>query len=454
MAAKSLPQPAVAHRARFKDQSARTLLPVILLSLPIFGLLFHCAYHSYHGSHHHGTDLIHGLGSIDSIDADESLSSSASNVFLYVASYGGSVTTLKITRGGDGVHLRPVATTEGCAGSPSWLTLDSANDVLYCTDEGLSLTAGDGSLSSFRTISDGSLVRLERLRTVAGPVSAVLYGKDGNGLAVAHYGGSALTSWDIKDPENIKSVQTRLFKLSQPGPDPSRQEASHPHAAAVDPKGKFVLVPDLGADLVRIYATNEDDLNLQEREPLVVAPGSGPRHVAFADKGKKTFMYLVTELGNTVVGYEVTYDDDDIAFEQIWSSGIHGKDRKVPKGAAASEIAISPDSNFLILASRSENHLSIPNPNPTNKTQITSDPLINFSIDSKTGDLELLQEVPCGGRVPRQFSVNQAGDLVAVALQNDGRVAVIERDVQTGVLGEIVAYADIEGEVTTVIFNE
>lgn len=109
----------------------------------------------------------------------------------------------------------------------------------------------------------------------------------------------------------------------------------------LDPEGKFLLVPDLGADLVRIYAINKEDLNLEEHDPLVVTPGSGPRHIAFADTGKKTFMYLVTELGNTVVGYEVAYTDDTIAFEQIWTGGIHGKDKKVPNGAAASEITVS-----------------------------------------------------------------------------------------------------------------
>lgn len=193
MKVRHLPQPAIAHTPRhFKDNSARAFLPVILLSLPIFGLLLHCAYHSYHPGRHHAEGL-GGVGlpaSSSLADADVAAADyddiSSTNAFLYVASYGGSVTTLKMTRGADSLRLRPVATTEGCAGSPSWLTLDAANRVLYCTDEGLSSTVPDGSLSSFRTIRDGSLVRLGRVRTVLGPVSAAVYGKEGNGIAVAH----------------------------------------------------------------------------------------------------------------------------------------------------------------------------------------------------------------------------------------------------------------------------
>ncbi|KAH6996301.1 Lactonase, 7-bladed beta-propeller-domain-containing protein [Ilyonectria sp. MPI-CAGE-AT-0026] len=446
----SLPRPAIAHGASYRANNSRVLLPVLLLSLPVLALLVHCAYHRY--DHGHSADLSHGLEPAAPFAFADGL---ASATFLYVASYGGTVTTFKLTKSGvaKSLDLEPVASTDGCAGSPSWLTLDHANSILYCTDEGLT-TGSEGSLSSFSVIEDGSLVRLDRVRTVFGPVSAAVYGKDRNGLALAHYGGSALSTWNVEDPSAITSVQTRLFKMAQPGPDPSRQEAPHPHAAVVDPTGQFILVPDLGADLIRVYAIRDGDLDLTERDPLFVAPGSGPRHLAFADRGEKTFMYLVTELGNTVVGYEVTYDDESIAFEEVWTSGIHGKGNHVPTGGAASEIIISPDSNFLILSSRNESTLEIPNFDPDNSTAVASDPLINFAIDPQTGHLDLVQETPCGGLFPRQFSINKAGTLVAVGLQSDGRVVIIERDTETGELGNFVAHASIEGEVTAVIFNE
>lgn len=41
--------------------------------------------------------------------------------------------------------------------------------------------------------------------------------------------------------------------------------------------------------------------------------------------------------------------------------------------------------------------------------------------------------------MPRQFSLNKAGDMVAVSVQNDGCVVVFERDVKTGKMGRIVA---------------
>ncbi|KAG5988699.1 hypothetical protein E4U43_004660, partial [Claviceps pusilla] len=89
--------------------------------------------------------------------------------FLHVSSYNGNITTLDL---GDmpttGVPLlRTVSSTNGCAGSPSWLTLDRTKSVLYCVDEGL--TAANGSLSSFATSAHGSSRRLDKVPTLGGP---------------------------------------------------------------------------------------------------------------------------------------------------------------------------------------------------------------------------------------------------------------------------------------------
>jgi 6-phosphogluconolactonase (cycloisomerase 2 family) len=106
-----------------------------------------------------------------------------------------------------------------------------------------------------------------------------------------------------------------------------------------------------------------------------------------------------------------------------------------------------PDNKFLIVSSRGENSLTIPNFDPSNSTALPSDPLITFAIDQDTGFLKLVQTAPAGGRNPRGFSLNLAGTLVASALQDDNRVVVFERNVTTGLIGKVVAHATVgEGE--------
>ena len=109
----------------------------------------------------------------------------------------------------------------------------------------------------------------------------------------------------------------------------------------LDPTGSFILAPDLGADLIRIFAAG-DDATVEPLEPLAVEPGSGPRHVVFLEgKGKGTVMFLITELGNSISGFDVAYPEGGITFEKLFTIPTHGEGEEVPEGAGAAEILVS-----------------------------------------------------------------------------------------------------------------
>lgn len=129
--------------------------------------------------------------------------------------------------------------------------------------------------------------------------------------------------------------------MNGPGPDPDRQDAPHPHQTVLDPTGKFIVVPDLGADKVYVYAVGSNDLKVKALAPISVKPGSGPRHLAFAVRDGRTFMYLVTELASTIIGYEVTYPAGSIKFRELFNIGSHGAGKPVSKTAYASEVVVS-----------------------------------------------------------------------------------------------------------------
>lgn len=122
-------------------------------------------------------------------------SAASSSMLLYSASYNGYITTLNLTlsgtscggvSGGDGscnATLKTLEFHDGCWPDPAWLELDKANSVLYCSDEGIS--ARNGSLVSFRTSPLGTLEVLNKVETLKGPVSSVIYG-GGKAMALAH----------------------------------------------------------------------------------------------------------------------------------------------------------------------------------------------------------------------------------------------------------------------------
>lgn len=372
----------------------------------------------------------------------------ASSSILYSSSYGGSVSALDLTLASASTpaSLKIVASTKECSPDPSWLTLDSAQSRLYCVGEGLN--SRNGSLSAFATSSNGSLSLVNKVDTIGGPVSSVVYGS-GQGLAVAHYTGSSLSTYNIAD---LQLFQSKTW--SGPlGPNTTRQDAPHPHEATVDPSGRFVVVPDLGSDQVRILSIDgAGGIGLTEVEPLVASPGSGPRHLEFLKVGGKTFMYLVGEMSNTVTVYEVGYGADctSMSFREVMVTGTHGE--VSTPNAAAAEVHLSPDNRFLLVSSRFDQAFNIPSFDTTDGTLVPSDTITSFSIDQETGSIAAIQRFPAGGRNPRHFSLSKDGSLVASGLQDDGRVVVISRDVESGLLKEFVASVNVEVGVTCVLF--
>ncbi|THX29347.1 3-carboxy-cis,cis-mucoante lactonizing enzyme [Aureobasidium pullulans] len=383
---------------------------------------------------------------------------------LFVSDYSGNISTLELTEHGGHYSLTKTSANAGCAPNPSWLTLDTNHNTLYCLDEGLEVT--NGSLTSFTINSSGHLHKIHRERTISGPVSGVIYGNpaEKRSIALAHYSGSALSTWnlDANHTAAFDFQQDIFFNLTKPGPNAERQDAPHEHEAVLDPTGNFIVVPDLGADLIRIFSIDAGSGDLVAEEPFAVLPGSGPRHVVFyqpygvVGTQATTFMFLVSELANTVTSFRVSYPKaGGMGFKQVFETSTYG-DLVVPEGNAAAEIAVTPDNRFLIISNRNNTSFHIPSPSsiPHNHTtSIPSDSLSTFSLQ-KDGTLKHIQLWPSGGMFPRHFSLNKFGDLLAVGMQYDRSVVVFERDVALGTVGKPVARWVGGGNVTCVVWEE
>lgn len=268
---------------------------------------------------------------------------------LFISDYSGNITTLSLTESAGHYILTETSSTTDCAPNPSWLTLDANHGTLYCLDEGLEVT--NGSLTSFTISPSGILTKVHREDTINGPVSGVIYGNPAKqrAIALAHYVGSAISTWniDVNNTGTFDLNQDITFTLPAPGPNPVRQDSPHEHEAILDPTGQYILVPDLGADLVRIFSIDPKTNHLTPSTPLKVLPGSGPRHAVFynpygvAGGNSTSFLFVVTELGNTVTSYAVKYlEQGGMRFEQVYNSTTFGE-VGVPDGNAAAEIAIS-----------------------------------------------------------------------------------------------------------------
>ncbi|KAF2764409.1 putative isomerase YbhE [Teratosphaeria nubilosa] len=376
---------------------------------------------------------------------------------LFVSDYAGQITSFSLTAKNGAYALDQTFVNGDCAPNPSWLTIDADRGLLYCLNEGLDTV--NGSLSSFTINSDGSIDHIKNETTISGPVSGVLYGPAAGqrAIALAHYTGSAVSSWLVYDNGSLSLNQNIPYTLSQPGPDASRQNASHEHEAILDPTGQYILVPDLGADLVRVFCFDKESLQLKALEPLKAAAGSGPRHGAFwnpysvVSEDSTTYFYLVAELASTVTGYAVQYlpNNGGLSFTKVYESTTYGL-LNLPEGNAPAEIHVTPDNRFLIISNRNNTSFSLPS---AKGTLVPSDSLSTFALQTD-GTLVFHQLWPSGGSYPRHFSTNAVGDLVAVGNQYSQNVVILLRDTATGLIGEPVARVTVGGNTTCVVFDE
>lgn len=116
-------------------------------------------------------------------------------------------------------------------------------------------------------------------------------------LTLGNSEGSSLSAFDISDPSDIKLIQSQTFNLTAPGTNPARQDAPHPHQTILDPTGNYIIVPDLGADLVRVFHIEKTTNKLIPVTPIQAVLGTGPRHARFLVTENATYLYVITEVG-------------------------------------------------------------------------------------------------------------------------------------------------------------
>lgn len=197
------------------------------------------------------------------------------------------------------------------------------------------------------------------------------------------------------------------------GPNAARQDAPHPHEVLVDPTGAYLIAPDLGADLLRIYTITPSSGQLTSCLNYKVPGGTGPRHATFKIlPNGQTIMYVANELANSVSIFRVTYPSGGcLSLLPLESINPFANNATAPSGTKVAEVRVL--NNNLYTAVRVDKLFS------------GNDSMATFSIDSSTGQVDFVNNVNAWGTYPRTFSVNRAGTLLAVGDQTTANVAIL-----------------------------
>ena len=142
------------------------------------------------------------------------------------------------------------------------------------------------------------------------------------------------------------------------------------------------------------------------------APGSGPRTLCFYPDGRTA--YCMNELNSTVDVLEWHKADGSLTLMNridLLPADYHGPTR-------GCDTVISRDGRFVYFANRD------------------NDFLFSFRADTKTGSLTAMKRSNCGGRSPRNFTLDPTEHWVLVANQDSNLVSIFARDPETGALAE------------------
>jgi 6-phosphogluconolactonase len=334
-------------------------------------------------------------------------------MFVYVGAYTepsyGSADGIAVFRfDADTGALHPVQTLAGVV-NPSWLTLDAHQRVLFAVNE-----VAEGGVSAFaRDTVTGEIRPLNDQRSHGADPCYVSLDPSGRYALVANYTGGTISVLPVAADGQLAAA-TCVIHHQGSGIRPE-QDAAHPHMVLPTPDGRFVLVTDLGTDQVLVYqldtATGKLKPNEQGTAAVTEAPGSGPRHFAFAPHGRT--VYVLNELNSTVTVYDYAPERGELHARQVVSTLPDGVDG-LAIGNSCAQIVVSPDGRFVYASNRGHDSIAI------------------WEVADATGELRPVGHESTRGETPRNFNLDPTGSWLLVANQDSGTIVPFRRDPASG----------------------
>lgn len=319
------------------------------------------------------------------------------------------------------------ASTLGALGSPARgiRPLDVATDGTATLGEAaevgpnpmyLAVSAATRVLGIVHELSEGrvSTWTLERdAVTPFGPAGGtgsadpchLAFDESGSWIFAANYSGGRLTAHPVGPDVPADSAFTIAFAGS--GPSAARQASPHPHQAVIDRERDRMLVPDLGADRIRVLALTGLPARLvhDEADDIPMHAGAGPRHLALAGD----VAIVANELDRTVSLVDLV-EGRELAHVPVDAT-------VAARGLGVSAIRLT-GSRTVLVGDRD------------------ADAIVALRYDPDERTLEHVTSVKTGGRHPRDLHVTLDERFALVADQASDSIAVValEDGVPTGVV--------------------
>jgi len=293
------------------------------------------------------------------------------------------------------------------AENPTFFVLSPDGKMVYSVNEVRQFEGKNmGSVSSFTfDKKKASMANVNKVGSMGGGPTHITVDHTGRCVFAANYGGGSVVSFRVDDQGRL-SEAVSFFQY----PPEGEKRRSHAHRVTVSPDNRFLLVNDLGLDVIHVYRLDAATAKLTPHDPPVwkAKTGYGPRALRFHPNGK--WAYCVNELKPTVNVLE--WDSKNGVLTTLQDISL------VPEGyqglAAPADIVFDKKMRFAYVASRLDDFMA------------------TFTVSPKTGKLTFLEKTSCGGKRPRHLALDPSDGWLLVANQDSDLISVFPRDKKTG----------------------
>jgi len=307
--------------------------------------------------------------------------------------------------------------------NPNFLTFDRRQRYLY---------AADGANREYATAFSidprtGELTMLNRQPTGRGGGLHVIVDPTNGYLLVPHNPGT-IAVLPIRPDGSLAPMSDAADWSGTLGPHRTEQTTPHPHHIQFDRRGRFLIVPDKGLDLVHVFTLDTATGKLVANKPPSVAArsGSAPRHVVLHPAGR--YAYVVNELDSTVTTY--LFDEDRGTLEPF--QVIPTIPTTFTGNNTGAEIAGTKSGRFVYASNRGHNSIAI------------------FAVE-KSGALSHVGWESTLGRTPRFITLDPSENFLYAANQGSNNIVAFRVNQSSGALSP-TGYVVEVGAPTCVVF--
>lgn len=292
----------------------------------------------------------------------------------------------------------------------AWLAFSDGNKFMYSASE-LAEFEGKptGEVASYR-VENGEVKLLSARNSAGKGTCHVAVDNTGRMLLAADYVGGSAASFRIEGGKLSEAVWTEHY--TEHGPNKERQESAHAHFASFSPDNRFAYINDLGGDVIHIYKPDAATAQMTRAGVYRGNPGWGPRTLHFHPNGRTA--YCMYEMASKVDVLDWHKNDGSltrVTTIDLLPADYHGPTR-------GCDTVITRDGKFVYFANRD------------------NDFLYSFKADGESGALTPMRRSSCGGKTPRNFTLDPTERWMLVANQDSNQLSVFARHPETGELAD------------------